>query len=773
MSEEKDTEMHLSAAKTTEVEISKSVHMVEYKGETFCLTFAILQNSKLYNEEYNHFYKTLRVEELKQQFKLAGYYARIVKLCVLDRQNLHTTFRKQLKTFTELVISVNDLLTKFQRFCRCALESMQSGVEFSRDELLDDALENFANIKSSSTSMISCASDIQQMCSKEFSSFDELFTQTYTEKAQVSESVKKFHDDKSKVETERKAVKEKMTRIDQRKEKETNKIKDVMEKIKRAKSQIDEINLTFKKSISEVESSYKKQIDYLKSNQNEELIKAKERLTVAQSKNTEKYETMLTKTEQMFSRKVECAEKEFKYQSNTNQMEYDEKMKKEELEFKNKSDKINEEYKQALKKSEHDYSNDVKQCEEAFDKAFLDANMQYEKSIVNNKLFFEDEIKKNQKEHDDKVKIVQEKFDERRKHAFFGKKRIDQEETESIASIAYEKQQADENSESKCRDRDKQASIVKDAKLKTATEQKTASLQNAQTQKKFQDSDATNVKSSKENKVRTDLKIEQEHADKMKSEKQSLIKQSYSQEIENAKREREQLLAVAKNTQETLDNQTELEHKRTLAMQEEQIKKANEEHKSKIKDCTATYEKYLREKNREIEDLKNVQSEHESALKIIEEERATCKNKAGELTQQIDSLIGNLNNEESIEYCLQNAKSSIEYINATIQSISQFWKVVQDHCIGMETSPFYKRVPRLLKDQSNSKQKVFASNGFKTEIVTLMNQWTIINDICGVVGDDLFMLQRDFNRFITENPSTKESQDIIKELLKKIDQTYT
>ena len=120
MAEEKDTEMQFSAAKTMEVEISKSVCIVEYKGEIFCLTVAISQNSKYsYNEEYNHFYKTLRVEELKQQFKLAGYHARIVKLCVLDRQNLHTTFWKQLKTFTELVISViqNDMFNKFQRFC--------------------------------------------------------------------------------------------------------------------------------------------------------------------------------------------------------------------------------------------------------------------------------------------------------------------------------------------------------------------------------------------------------------------------------------------------------------------------------------------------------------------------------------------------------------------------------------------------------------------------------------------------------------------------------
>ena len=82
-------------------------------------------------------------------------------------------------------------------------------------------------------------------------------------------------------------------------------------------------------------------------------------------------------------------------------------------------------------------------------------------------------------------------------------------------------------------------------------------------------------------------------------------------------------------------------------------------------------------------------------------------------------------------------------------------------------------MPRLQKDQSNSKQKIFASKGFKTETVNLMIQWTIINNICGVVGDDLFLLQQDFNRFIIENPSKKESHVIIKELLKKIDQIYT
>ena len=175
MADKSDTDTQSSTANIMEIEESKSMQVVEYKGEVYCLTDAIPQKSALYEEQYKKVYKRLRMDELIRQFKLVGYYARIVKLSVLDKQILHITFRKRLQAFTELIISITDLLSNFQASCQSALETMQAAVQYCKGKLFDDALKNFSSIKSFSISMKTCASEIQEMCSEEFDSFDKLY----------------------------------------------------------------------------------------------------------------------------------------------------------------------------------------------------------------------------------------------------------------------------------------------------------------------------------------------------------------------------------------------------------------------------------------------------------------------------------------------------------------------------------------------------------------------------------------------------------------------
>ena len=760
-------------AKEMDVEVSKSVEMVESHGEVFCLTIAMPRNSRLYEEEFKRSYKMLRLDELNQQFKLAGYSAHIAKLSIFDRQNLYTNFWQKLKMFSNLIISMIDMLNKFQRSCQSALSTIQVAVGFLKNRLFDDALKNFIAIKSISIYMKESSTGMQEMCSEDFDSFSELFDQILTEKTQVRNYVKKGHDDRREAEAKRKVLHAQMKEINETKEKVANKWKDTIEKIEKVSSQTDEIDSNFKKSISEVELAHKNQIDELKSKQNEELIKAKEEIRKIQNNNREKLKTMLVKIEQMFFNNIEYCEREFRNQSKANKIEYDQTIQKENSKFKSKINTINEEYKLSLNKIEQNYSNDVKACEVTYDQVCRNVNVEYVKSIDKNKLQFEYEIEQNQQKYDNKVKEAKQKFEERRRHAFFWKRRdIDQEETEFITRITSKKQEADKNSASKCKHNGEKAHILKEDKLKAAEKQKVELLQNAQAQKNAQKSDATNLKDSKENEVRISLKTVQDHAEKMKTEKDSLIKQSYDQARENAKREKERLLATAKYAEENFDNKTELEYRKLVAMQEEKLKAANEGEKSKIKQLAATHEKDIRETKEVIKGLNNMLSEHEHVLKAIETEKADCENETAELTKDICSINGNIKNDENIQYLLENALPSIEYINLTIQSVSKFWKHIESYCQDIEASLFNKKVSDMQNNQSDRREKIFGARGFKIDILLLMIKWTIINDICSVVSDNLVLLQEYFNKLIIESPTKKESQVIINELLKKI-QTFS
>ena len=167
---------------------------------------------------------------------------------------------------------------------------------------------------------------------------------------------------------------------------------------------------------------------------------------------------------------------------------------------------------------------------------------------------------------------------------------------------------------------------------------------------------------------------------------------------------------------------------------------------------------------------KKAEALRKKRLEALETERAIRKQRHDALarmtdfTAKIARSVQDKNMAECAVEALHEAAGALKHLSAVMMQAALFWEQMQNHCRSLAESEMKSQVEKALKYSEDKRLKVWTSSGFKRKAVEFYAGWVALNGVCNIYMEQIKLTQKDLYRYISENPTWKESQDNLPQL---------